>query len=100
MHQKIKEWFNLYGNEIADLKNRGASEVLEPHKTNNLTMSEQARFLVLTGQLDALVWIFHPDDPNDALDFIGEISNLMEQYEKEAELIHSFGIKNIPRGEA
>jgi hypothetical protein len=30
MHQKIKEWFNLYGRSLAELKVQGGSEVFKP----------------------------------------------------------------------
>lgn len=103
MHQKVKEWFNNHGQTLAMLKMKGGSEIFKPEDTrgpNGLTMDEWAQFLVLTGQLDALIWIFHPDDPDEALSFIGEISHLMEQLEEEAVLIQTTGFINIPKGEA
>lgn len=103
MHQKVKEWFNNHGQNLAMLKIKGGSEIFKPEdvrNTNGLTMDEWAQFLILTGQLDALIWIFHPDNPDEALSFVGEITELMEQLEEEAELIQMTGMVNIPKGEA
>lgn len=103
MHQKIREWFNIHGRDLAALKIKGGADLFFNPETGakSLAVEEWAQFLILTGQLDALIWIFHPEDPEEAFSFIGEMTELMEQYEEEAALIDSMsGIKNVPTGEA
>lgn len=101
MNKKMREWFNLHGKELSGISIQIGEENPSINKLRSkLSAEDAARFLTLTGQLDGLIWAFHPEEPDEALIFIGEISELLEQLEEEARLLEKLGMKTFSTGEA
>lgn len=104
MHPKIKKWFETKGRRLAELKVLGGTELFQKpavRDTTKLTENEWVEFLLLTGQMDALLWALQPEDPDEATKFFEGVRDFLAKMEDEIESIQlQTGLKRIPRGVA
>lgn len=82
----------------------GGTEMFEDPSVRDMTKlspNEWTEYLILTGQLDGLIWAFCPEDPDEALNFIGEMTEMMCGFETEAEEIQKItGMRESIKGSA
>jgi hypothetical protein len=104
MHTKMKEWLYGKGRRLAELKVMGGTEMFQDPETRDVTKlspNEWAEFLILSGQLDGLIWAYCPEDPDEALGFISEITEMICTFETEAEEIQEItGMRDSIKGYA
>lgn len=93
MNPRLLEFFNTKGRRLAELKAKGGQEYMIVGMTHNLTEDELYEFRALTLQLDAMIWVLMPDDPDEQQEFSQEIKDLFANIEKPY-----FEIRDLKRG--
>ena len=104
MKRKIKEWLDLNAKRLIELKLLGGYEIFRGNINNamaKLTKGELCEFLILSGQLDLLVWIFESKNEDQVTFMSEEIYQYLTKVEKQAMLIRKkTKLKRLPKGEA
>lgn len=104
MKKKVREWLELNGRRLVELKLLGGIDIFN-NKINlgvsKLTREELFEFLILTGQIDALIWILSPKEFSKQDKMIDEISKYLKKLENEIKYItKETGLSRTPKGEA
>jgi len=104
MKKKVREWLELNGRRLVELKLLGGRDIFN-NKINlgvsKLTREELFEFLILTGQIDALIWILSPKEFSKQDKMMDEISNYLKKLEDEIKHItKETGLSRTPKGEA
>lgn len=98
----MKEWLYNKGRRLAELKVLSGTEIFEEpicREITQLNPNEWTEFLNLSGQCDGLIWAFCPEDPEEALNFIGEVTEIISMFEEETEEIQRLtGMRNSIKG--
>lgn len=91
----LAEWFEMKGRRFMELKLKGGWKLIRNPECGDHELDEReiAEFFRMLGQLDGLLWMLQPDQPEEVGRFKEETRRFFKEREKEYKVM-----RNLPRG--
>lgn len=98
---KLFLWMQTSGRRLINLKLRGGYHWFRNRATPELNDGEAYEFFQLVGQLDILMWVFHPETENEYTILKNNIKQMFVEFEEEFSDIKKIaGTIKLPKGDA
>jgi hypothetical protein len=93
----LDEWFDMKGKRFLELKLKGGWKLIKDPDSDShgLNAREVVEFCRLVGQLDGLIWMLMPSQPEERQRFDEEAKRFFKDREREYKVT-----RNLPRGRA